>query len=434
MYDPGGDGDEGDMPTALNGTTAAGALSLLAALGIGLLIGAERERRKQGRPGGGIAGIRTFTAAALAGAVSLLVGGPALLCATTLAVGALVTVSYWSGRDSPDPGLTTEIALVLTLLLGALAVRAPVLAAMGGVVTAMLLAARAPLQRFVGSVLTERELWDALLLAAATLVVLPLLPDRALDAYGVLNPRKLWLLVVLVLTLSGTGYVAVRVVGAKYGLPLAGLLGGFVSSTATIGAMGSRARRNPAECAAAAAAAVLSTVATMVQLGLVLAASSPETLAAAAPSLLAGGGVAVGYGVITTLQALRRAAADEPRRPGAFSLRAAVAFTATVGAVLLASAAVESHFGERGLLVAGSLAGLVDAHATAISMGALVATGQLTAPAALAPILVAITTNSASKLVVAGASGGRSFLLRVAPGLLLVAAACWAPLARAWIA
>lgn len=416
------------MPTSVDGTIWNGAMGLLVALGIGLLIGAERERRKQDQPGAGVAGIRTFTAAALAGAVSLQVGGLALVSATTLVIGALVAVSYWSARDSQDPGLTTEVALVLTLLLGALATKAPAVAAMGGVATAIVLAARTPLQRFVGSVLSEREVWDALLLAGATLIVLPLLPDRALDVYGVLNPRRIWLLLILVLSVSAAGYVAVRLVGARYGLPLAGLLGGFVSSTATIGAMGARARRNPPEHAAAAAAAVLSTVATLLQMGLLLAASSPSTLRTAAPSLLAGGAVALAFGVGTTLRALRRPAADEARRGGAFSLKSALVFVATVAAVLLASAVAEAHFGQRGLLAAAALAGLVDAHASAISMGALVAGGQVTPREALIPILVAVSTNTASKLVMAGVSGGRAFLLRVGPGLVLVAVVCWAPL------
>lgn len=417
------------MPTMIDPTLSSGVVGLLVALGIGLLIGAERERRKQSQAGRSVAGIRTYTAATLAGAVSLQVGGPLLLSATILVVGALVTVSYWAARASHGPGLTTEVALILTVLLGGLAIESPTTAAMAGVATAILLAARTPLHRFVDSVLTEREVWDALMLAGATLIVLPLLPDRAPDPYGVLNPRSIWLLVILVLSLSAAGYVAARLVGSRFGLPLAGLLGGFVSSTATIGAMGARARRNPPESAAATAAAVLSTVATMIQLALLLAASSPPTLRAAAPSLFAAGAVALAFGIGSTLRALRRPAADEERRSGAFSLKAALFFAATVTAVLLTSAAAQDHLGEGGLLAAAALAGAVDAHAAAISVGALVAAGQVDPSHALIPILVALSTNTVSKLVMAGVSGGRSFLLRVGPGLALVALASWAPLA-----
>jgi len=403
-------------------------LGLVVALGIGLLIGAERERRKRDQAGPSAAGIRTFTAAALAGAVSFQAGGPVLLAVTTLVVGVLVALSYWAARHGEDLGLTTEIALVLTVLLGGLATGTPGLAAMTGAVTAILLAARTPLQRFVSSVLTEHEASDALILVAATLIVLPLLPDRAMDIYGVLNPRTLWLLVILVLVLSAGGYVAIRLVGARHGLPLAGFLGGFVSSTATIGAMGARARRNAAEAPAAAAAAVLSTVATMFQLALLLAAISPATLRIAAPSLLIGCGVALAFGLATTLRALRRPATEDERQGRAFSLKSALLFAATVALVLLVSAACKSYFGEGGLIVATAISGLVDAHAAAISMATMVSAGQVSPSAALIPILLAVTTNTVSKLIMATVSGGRGFLLRVGPGLVLVALGTWAPL------
>jgi len=401
-------------------------LGLFVALGIGLLIGAERERRK--RDQASAAGIRTFTAAALAGAVSFPLGGPILLAVTTAITGVLVALSYWAARHGDDRGLTTEVALVLTVLLGALATHTPGLAAMTGAVTAIMLAARTPLHRFVSSVLSERESWDAMIFVAATLIVLPLLPDRAMDSYGVLNPRNLWLLVILVLMLSAAGYVATRLVGAQHGLPLAGFLGGFVSSTATVGAMGSRARRNPPEAPAAAAGAVLSTVATMIQLALLLAAISPATLRIAAPSLLIGSLVAVVFGIGTTLRAVRRPAADDEQKGRAFSLKSALLFAVTVAVVLLASAAAESYFGERGLIVAAAIAGIVDAHASAISLATMVSAGQVRPTDALIPILLALSTNTTSKLIVAGVSGGRRFFLRVGPGVVLVALGAWAPL------
>ncbi len=398
------------------------------ALGIGLLIGAERERRKGQTSARSAAGIRTFAIGALAGAVGLEVGGTAGFVAITAIAGALAAISAWAGRNSDDPGITTELALVLTVMFGALATREPSLAGMAGVATAILLAVRTPLHRFVGSVLTQREVTDALILAGATLIVLPLLPDRTLGPYQVVNPRSLWVLVILVLSVSAAGHVAVRLVGVRYGLPLAGLLGGFVSSAATIGAMGARAKASPAERPAAAAAAVLSTVATMLQMALVLGATSESTLQTAAPSLMAGGAVALAYGLLTTLSAIRRPApAMGGEEEGAFSLKSALVFAATVALVLLLAAASRARFGEGGLVLAAAVAGLADAHAAAISVGSLVATGQIGPGEALVPILLGLTTNTFTKLVLAAGNGGRSFLLRVGPGLLLVLLAAWAP-------
>ena len=219
-------------------------LNFVTALGIGLLIGAERERRKGGGPSRAPAGIRTFTAASLAGAASVMVGGAVMLAVTVAGVAALTAVAYSRSRGD-DPGLTTEIALILTALLGGLAMQQPALAAGLAVGVAALLAARTPLHHFVRSVLTETEVRDALIFAGATLVVLPLLPNQALGPYGALNPRSIWIVVILVMAISAAGYILVRMVGARFGLPIAGLASGFISSTATIGAMGARVGKAP---------------------------------------------------------------------------------------------------------------------------------------------------------------------------------------------
>ena len=251
-------------------------LNLAVALGIGLLIGAERERRKGEGPSRSPAGIRTFTVASLAGAASFIVGGQVLLAVATAGVTILTAVAYWRAHED-DPGLTTEIALILTTLLGGLSMQQPALAAGVAVVVAVLLAARSRLHRFVRSVLTERELQDALIFAGATLVVLPLVPDRPSGPYGALNPHSIWILVILVMAISAAGYVAVRMLGVRFGLPIAGLASGFISSTATIGAMGARVTKTKDVLAAAVAGAVLSTIATIGQMALVLAATSMTT-------------------------------------------------------------------------------------------------------------------------------------------------------------
>jgi len=208
-------------------------LGLCVAVGIGLLVGAERERRKYTSPARSAAGIRTFTVSALLGAVSVLLGGRLVLAVAALVVGILAMVAYQSTR-AEDPGLTTEFALLLTCLLGGLAIREAVLAAGVGAVLAVLLAARSRLHHFVRSVLTEQELHDVILFSATALIVLPLAPDRFMGPFDALNPRAIARLIVLVMAISAIGYVAMRSLGPRYGLPLAGFASGFVSSTATI--------------------------------------------------------------------------------------------------------------------------------------------------------------------------------------------------------
>ena len=400
-------------------------LNLTVALGIGLLIGAERERRKGEGPSRSPAGIRTFTVTSLAGAISIIVGGGALLAVATAGVIMLTVAAYWRGHED-DPGLTTEITLIVTALLGGLSMQQPTLAAGLGVTVTVLLAARSWLHGFVRSVITEDELNDALILAGATLVVLPLVPDRPMGPYGALNLHSIWILVILVMAISAAGYVAVRMLGVRFGLPVAGLASGFISSTATIGAMGARVAKTRDVLPAAVAGAVLSTIATIVQMGLVLAATSVTTLQALSTPLISAGFAAVVYGAVFTVLALRQKTESETQSGRAFSVSTALVFALTLSGILVAAAALREWFGETGIIVAAALAGFVDTHSAAISVASLVASGKLSTADAVLPILAGFSTNTISKMILAGTSGGRSFALRVIPGLIVVALAAWA--------
>jgi uncharacterized membrane protein (DUF4010 family) len=405
---------------------AASLVNLMVALGAGLLIGAERERRKQEKAVPSLGGIRTFTLASLAGALAFALGGVGLLAVTVAAVTLLAGVSYWRLGGEDDPGLTTEIALVLVVLIGALAMRDAFVAAALSVAVAFLLAARKGVHRFVAAVLTEEEVRAALILAAAAVVVLPLLPNRPMGPFGALNPYSVWRLVVLVLAIGAVGHVAVRALGPRFGMPIAGLASGFVSSSATIAATGAKAAKTPAILGAAVAGAVLSTVATVVQMAAVLAATSLPVLQAMTPALVAGGAAAALYGAVFTLRALRQPAdaAEESGNP--FSLAAALVFAGALSVILLASAALREWFGESGAVIAAALAGFVDTHSAAISIAAMVASGKMTAADAVLPILAGLTTNTVTKAVLASTTGGRAFAVRVVPGLILVIAVAWA--------
>lgn len=414
------------MPTQLDASTLLG---VSVALGIGLLIGAERERRKGSGPTRSAAGIRTFAVVALLGAVAILLGGTAVLVAVTLAVAALALASYLRTHES-DPGMTTEAALLLTCLLGGLAMRHAVLAAGVGAALAALLAAKTRLHHFVSRVLTERELHDALLFSAAALIVLPLAPDRFMGPFDAVNPYAITRLVVLVMAISALGYVATRALGPRFGLPLAGFAAGFISSTATIHAMGTRASGSRAQADGAIAGAVLSSVATIVQLAAVVMAVQPALLDALLWPLLLGGVAACAYSLMFFPRGT--AATDTPHGPPenqdigrAFDLKTAVSFAAVVSVVLVVSAALSAWLGARGTLLAASVTGLVDAHATAASVASLVKAGKLPVDAALWPIVAGLSTNSLMKAAVAFHAGGSAYATRIVPGLVLVIAAVW---------
>lgn len=407
----------------LDGSTLA--LRLLSSLAIGLLIGAERERRKGEGPSRSAAGIRTFAIASLIGAVTVAVGDAWLLAVAVIAVAALATAAYLHSPQD-DPGLTTEAALIVTVLLGGLSVHYPGVAAGTAVAVAVLLASRNRIHRFVSGALGEEELNDALVFAAVILVVLPLVPDRFIGPFKAINPHTIWIIVILMMSISAAGYIAVRLMGPKIGLPLAGLASGFVSSAATIGAMGSRAAQEPALLRTAVAGAVLSTVATIVELTIVLAATSRATLLALAVPLFASGITALLYGLLFTVKTFHSETPLTIARGRAFSLKTAVIFAATIALMLFVSAALNVWMGERGVIVAATAGGFADTHSPAVSVASLVTAGSLAVNDAVFPVLAALTTNTITKIVLAITSGGRRFAVQVVPGLLLVIASAWA--------
>jgi len=403
---------------------ASPATGIAVALGIGLLIGLERERRGRDPKVGLAGGLRTHAVVALAGALAMQFPGLLLVVAGALFVGALVVVAYWRSH-SADPGVTSEVTLFTTYLLGAYATVQPALAAGIGVVVALTLLLRETLHRFVSRTLTEREVLDMMLLAAAALLLLPLLPDRAVDALGVVNPRRVGELTLLVLAINGLGHIALRWLGPGRGLPLAGFFGGFVSSAATIGAMGLKARAAPTHTRLAAAAGLCSSVATALQVLLVLAVAHPALLARwTLPALLMAAVAVVAAWALWrdgVESSAAEALADESR---AFQPLHALAFSATVTALTWAAAWSVQRYGEAGALFGIGLGGLADAHSATASAGTLAAEGVLALPAASFAILLALAANTATKLVVAATTGGlRYATLLAGPHLAMLLAA-----------
>ena len=363
----------------------------------------------------------------LLGAIATYLGQIPLLMVMAAGVALLTATSYLRGQTD-DPGLTTEVALLSAPLLGGIAMSDPLLASGLSVAVVTLLAAKTPVHRFVKSVLSDAEVTDGLVLAIATLVVWPQLPDRAMGPWQSLNPAKIWLLVVLMLAVSAGGYILGRALGPRFGLPISGLASGFVSSLAAIGSMAARSARSTSEpnsTTAAAAGAALSTVATFLQMGLLLFAIDQATLRAMAVILAAGGGVAAAYGFTLTLRALKVDSPDNSKSGRAFSVKTALSLAGTMSVMLIVAAGLKDWLGEAGITLGAAIAGVVDAHSTAISVAALAASGKITPQDAVTPILAAMTTNAAAKCVMAVTAGSRAFAVRVVLGVALSMMAAW---------
>ncbi len=394
------------------------------ALFIGALVGLEREKKDAPDAEHRIGGLRTFILFALAGATSAwlgqLLGTPWLFIATVLVVAAQVLAGYVILLKSHGAaGLTTEIAAVLVVLLGGLSVLGqPGIAVALGIIVSAVLAFKQSLHHLAGRI-GEEDLFAGLKLLLASFIVLPLLPDRALDPFGALNPRTLWLLVILISGLSLVGYVAARLLGPNRGTSITGAVGGLVSSTAVTlsfarqsqGAEG-RGREIDSRLAAALAAGILLAWTMMFLRVIVLSFVVAPTFARGllAPMLLLAAVSAVG--ALLSLRAGHHRVAEQTvplRNP--FSLTAAVKVALFFAAILLLVEVVERYLPTAGIYVVAGLAGLTDTDAITLSLAQRVRDGS-DIPAVRA-LLVAVLANTLVKGGLVAALGSRALCRQV---------------------
>lgn len=393
------------------------------ALGSGLLIGAERERSKGTAPGGEIAGVRTFALVSLLGVFGALTESTFLIVAFALLIGA-TTIAGYLHSEAEDRGITTEVALLATFAIGVLSVSHPEYSGAAAVMVTVLLASRPWLHEMVKKRMTDREMHDGLILLASALIVLPLLPNRTIDPWGVFNPNRMWIVVVLVMAINAAGYAGLRLWGPTRGLVLAGILGGLVSSVSTHGAMGQRSKASKALSGSTAAAATFSSVTTAVFLFTVISAASPPLALSLAPACAAAAVAAGACAWIMLLHAHRPPEEDlELGRP--VSLKAALAFGALITGVLIGSALLSRWLGPGGAIAGVAVAGFADAHSSSISSAMLYESGALEERAAQIAVLLALSTNALTKVIVSFATGTRTYALRVLVGVVASVAAAW---------
>lgn len=393
------------------------------ALLIGALVGIERERHKQRHDHPDFAGLRTFVLFALLGALcgwlSLVLRSPWVLAAGTLAISAIVLAAYVLTARGGDEalGLTTELAGISTFLLGALATLGQRELAVGlGVGIAAILAYKDPLHGFVAR-LGSDDVFAALRLLVATFIVLPILPDRPVDPWEALNPRSLWLLVLLIAGLSLVGYVLTRRLGAHRGMPLTGLTGGLVSSTAvTLSfARQSRDEQYAGALPALASGILLSWTVSFARVLVEVLVVNRALLPTLLPSIVAMGLVSGAFGWWYMRRAGRREASEVPLR-NPFSLTAAIKFGALFAAVLLVVELVQRHAPASGLYFVAAIAGTTDIDAITLSMAQYARSGS--ASVAATAITIAVLSNTIIKtgmvLALGHAALRRSILLATA--------------------
>jgi len=264
------------------------------------------------------------------------------------------------------------------------------------------------------------------LLGASAIAAWQLLPDRYMGPYHAWNPHAIMAFVIAIFAISLFGNLAVYFLGPRYGLPLAGLVGGFASSTATIHTMGLNAKSQPHFADRAALGGVLSNLATLVQLCVLVQLLVPSLMADFIKPMCFGmaGMLIYTAWVVSRTQSLP-STQEETKAALTFNWQSLLTLTAIVCFVSWVSAALNEAYGQRGLFLGAALSGLVDAHAMVPSVASLLSREKLMPTEALMAILIALTANTMTKSLIAFQSGGYVYARQVSGGVWATTAAVW---------
>ena len=381
-------------------------VAVFIALGIGLLIGIEREWSD---PGTLFAGSRTLPLIAGFGAL-VQAFFPNLLPIAVVLVGGLVVVAYVSKvATTGDIGMTTAIATMLTFVYGAMATHSDTglrLAVVLGTVTMALLAEKRAIHEFAGR-LDEAEMRASLKFLIVALVVFPLLPPERLPLLGGLQLRFVWLMVVFVSGISLAGYVLAKLVGSEVGFEVTGVLGGVVSSTATAVSMAENARRDASLTGLCGIATVIASLTMFVRILLEVLVVNPALFV---PIVVPVAGMAL-VGIVVAVIEYRGVRGDAPLAAdieNLFRLWPALLFGVFFAAVLVASSALSVAFGAVGVYSVAIVSGLVDINAITISLSNLARSGSISTATATNGIVLAASVNTAVKIVIVWLFGTRA--------------------------
>ena len=404
----------------LHGTELERLPAFAASLAIGLLIGLERERHP-----GAKAGLRTFALVALFGAAAALLsektGSPAILIAGLLLVGAMIIAAYVRDDEQHEPGTTTVIAVVVCYVLAAMVwLDFEALAVMLAIITTSLLYFKAELHGITEK-LQRRDLISILQFAVLTFIVLPILPNRDYGPYGALNPYQIWTIVVLISGVSLAGYIAMRMVGLRYGAPLLGVFGGLVSSTATTLVYARHGREHESLRSTAVTVIVLANLMLLVRLAILTAFISPASLRTLLPVL--GGGLLLGLAGLVYGNAWRApdGVSPMPDIKNPTEIRTALTFAAVYAVVLLLAAWLSDIAGTAGLYAIALISGLTDVDAITLSSLRLFNIGNLASGQVAIAVVLAIIANTVFKLGLVLVVGGRPLFGRCAGNMAAVA-------------
>ena len=386
-------------------------------LAIGLLIGLERGWQARAEPDGErAAGLRTHTLAAVLGCVWGAIasmrgegGAVALGLAFSAFAAGIILFRYREARHDGTIGATPVLAAKLSFALGAFAVVGDMqIAAATGVVVAGLLALKAVLHDWMRR-LTWAELRSALVLLAMTCVVMPLLPHKAIDPWGAVNPFAIWLLTVMIAVISFAGYVAIKLAGERRGILISAVAGGLASSTAVTVNLAQLAREHPEHGRTLMAGVLVAGFTMMVRVLVVAGVVNAQLIERLAPALGMAGLVLIGAGTILLGRDRERSeGAQQIKLDNPLDLVTVLKFGALLMVVIVLAQVATATAGQAGAYLLAALSGIADVDAITLSM-AQVGADAIGPTAAAAAIAIAVAVNTLSKAVMAWVVGGASF-------------------------
>jgi uncharacterized membrane protein (DUF4010 family) len=396
------------------------------ALAIGLLVGLQREYAKGGAGTAIFAGERTLALMGLVGCTAAMVADVLdsawAFIGIFLAQSGLIAIAHFVDARRGKIGLTTEVAALMTTLAGALCYwdYLPLAVALA-VTTTVLLSLKVEMDMFVQRI-TREDIYATLKFAVITAIVLPVLPNSEVvdtPPFDVLNPHKIWLMVVFISGISFLGYLLVKLVGPRHGIGLTGLLGGLVSSTAVTLSFSQRSKRQCGLAKPFALAIMVAWTVMFLRVVVEVAALNSTLLGVLwlpmAASVLAG----LGYCVFLYFSQ-RTAEAGEVQVSNPFELGPAIKFGLIYAVILLASNAAQLYLGNMGLYLSSTLSGLADVDAITLSVAELSRAGGLELGVGARAIVLAAMSNTVVKGGIVLSSGSGALRRALLPGFVLM--------------
>ncbi|HEY1171554.1 MAG TPA: MgtC/SapB family protein [Verrucomicrobiae bacterium] len=382
-------------------------------LALGLLVGLQRERTNAT-----LAGFRTFPLITLAGAMSALLAaefGGWIVAMGFVVIGAMVVVGNLAEmkKPHPDTGVTTETAMLVMYCVGAyLVVGSAMVGVIVGGVVAVLLHLKPEMKRFAGKI-GDEDFKAIMQFVVISMIILPVLPNEYYGPYSVLNPFKLWLMVVFIVGLSLTGYVIYKFFGEKAGTLTGGILGGLISSTATTVSYARRTKESPNTASLAAVVLMIASAIVFIRVLLLIVTTAPAFFREAVGPISALLVITIVLAGVAWFKG-RDGKSKMPEQKNPSELKAALVFGAMYGLVLLGVAAAKENFGERGLYAVAILSGLTDMDAITLSVSQMVQQQHVDGRTGWRLVIVAALSNLVFKTGIVAVLGNPALLGRVA--------------------